>query len=290
VAAGASTEILEPLFQRGAADVALVFPADFASRLRSAAPTPLLIATDASDPNTGTTMQAYTRAVIAAQEAEWSSAVPRIAIETRMRFNPTLESVNLFVPGLIALVLTLVSALMTAISLSREKERGTLEVLFVSPLRPWQIIVGKVLPYLVLAFANVVTALLAAWVVFRVPFRGSLALLLVASTVFSIISLGIGVLIAARTTSQRAAMLGTLLGTMLPSTLLSGMVFPIASMPAPLVVISNIVPARWFIVVARGVMLKGVGVTYLWRELLVLGVMMLVLLILATRSFKPRLA
>jgi ABC-2 type transport system permease protein len=290
VAAGASTEILEPLFQRGAADVALVFPPDFASRLRSAASTPLLIATDASDPNTGTTMQAYTRAVIAAQEAEWSSAVPRIAIETRMRFNPTLESVNLFVPGLIALVLTLVSALMTAISLSREKERGTLEVLFVSPLRPWQIIVGKVLPYLVLAFANVVTALLAAWVVFRVPFRGSLALLLVASTVFSIISLGIGVLIAARTTSQRAAMLGTLLGTMLPSTLLSGMVFPIASMPGPLVVISNIVPARWFIVVARGVMLKGVGVTYLWRELLVLGVMMLVLLILATRSFKPRLA
>ena len=290
VAAGASTEILEPLFQRGAADVALVFPSDFAARLRSPEPAPLLIATDASDPNTGTTMQAYTRAVIAAQESEWASAPPTIAVDTRMRFNPTLESVNLFVPGLIALVLTLVSALMTAISLSREKERGTLEVLFISPLRPWQIIAGKVLPYLVLAFANVVTALLAAWVVFRVPFRGSLTLLLVASTVFSIISLGIGVLIAARTTSQRGAMLGTLLGTMLPSTLLSGMVFPIASMPAPLMVISNIVPARWFIVVARGVMLKGVGVTYLWRELLVLGVMMLVLLILATRSFKPRLA
>lgn len=95
-----------------------------------------------------------------------------------MRFNPTLESVNLFVPGLIALVLTLVSALMTAISLSREKERGTLEILLVSPLRPWQIIVGKVMPYLVLAFANVLTALLAAWLVFQVPFRGSLALLL----------------------------------------------------------------------------------------------------------------
>jgi ABC-2 type transport system permease protein len=179
---------------------------------------------------------------------------------------------------------------MTAISLSREKERGTLEVLFVSPLRPWQIIVGKVLPYLALAFANVVTALLAAWIVFRVPFRGSLLLLLLASTLFSVISLGIGVLIAARTSSQRAAMLATLLATMLPSTLLSGMVFPIASMPAPLMVVSNIVPARWFIVIARGVMLKGVGVTYLWRELLVLGVMMLVLLVAATRSFKPRLA
>jgi ABC-2 type transport system permease protein len=286
-----TTARLEELFQRGAADLAIVFPPGFAGELRAGAPARLLIATDASDPNTGTTMQTYARAVIAAQEAEWAAGgAPAITVQTRMRFNPTLESVNLFVPGLIALVLTLVSALMTAISLSREKERGTLEVLFVSPLRPWQIIVGKVLPYLALAFANVVTALLAAWIVFQVPFRGSLLLLLFASTLFSVISLGIGVFIAARTTSQRAAMLATLLATMLPSTLLSGMVFPIASMPTPLIALSNIVPARWFIVIARGVMLKGVGVTYLWRELLVLAVMMLVLLVAATRSFKPRLA
>src|SRR5437868_13723714 len=115
-----------------------------------------------------------------------------------MRFNPTLESVNLFVPGLIALVLTLVSALMTAISLSREKERGTLEVLLVSPLRPWHIIIGKVLPYLVLAFANVLTALFAAWAVFHVPFRGSIGLLLAESVLYAIVSLALGVLIAAR--------------------------------------------------------------------------------------------
>jgi len=290
VATSANTHGLEPLFQRGAADIAIIFPPDFAAQLQSGEPARLLLASDASDPNTGTAMQGYARAVIVAQEAEWAPAAPRITVESRMRFNPTLESVNLFVPGLIALVLTLVSALMTAISLSREKERGTLEVLFVSPLRPWQIILGKVLPYLALAFANVLTALAAAWIVFRVPFQGSLVLLLFASTVYAVISLGIGVVIAAHTTSQRAAMLGTLLGTMLPSTLLSGMVFPIASMPAPLAVVSNIVPARWFIVITRGIMLKGVGVTYLWRELLVLGVMMLVLMLLATRSFKPRLA
>ena len=129
-------------------------------------------------------MQTYARAVIASYVAELAASAPasnravRIATQTRMRFNPTLESVNLFVPGLVALVLTLVSALMTAISLSREKERGTMEVLLVSPLRPWQIIVGKVLPYLALAFANVLTALLAAWLVFHVPFRGSVVLLL----------------------------------------------------------------------------------------------------------------
>ncbi|MEX2178348.1 MAG: ABC transporter permease, partial [Gemmatimonadaceae bacterium] len=213
----------------------------------------------------------------------------RIVTETRMRFNPTLESVNLFVPGLIALVLTLVSAMMTAISLSREKERGTLEVLLVSPLRPWQIIVGKVLPYLVLAFANVVTALLAAWLVFQVPFRGSLLLLLFACILFSIVSLGIGVFVAARTASQRGAMLAAMLGTMLPSTLLSGMIFPIASMPAWLAPFTNVVPARWFIVIARGIMLKGVGVPHLWRELLVLAVMMAVVMALSIRSFKPRM-
>lgn len=207
-----------------------------------------------------------------------------------MRFNPTLESVNLFVPGLIALVLTLVSALMTAISLSREKERGTLEVLLVSPLRPWQVIVGKVVPYLGLAFANAVTALCAAWFIFRVPLEGSVVLLLTLSMLFAIVSLALGVLIASRTSSQRTAMFAAMIGTMLPSTLLSGMIFPITSMPRPLQLLSNIVPARWFIIVARGIMLKGVGLEYLWREALILTVMTLLLLTAAIRSFKPRIA
>jgi ABC-2 type transport system permease protein len=191
---------------------------------------------------------------------------------------------------LIALVLTLVSALMTAISLSREKERGTVEVLLVSPLHPWQIIVGKVLPYLALAFANVVTALVAAWAVFHVPFRGSLLLLLAESVLYSVVGLAIGVLVASKTSSQRAAMLTAILATMLPSTILSGMVFPIASMAAPLQLITNIVPARWFIIIARGIMLKGVGLEHLWRPTLVLLLMMVVAITAAIRSFKPRMA
>jgi ABC-2 type transport system permease protein len=207
-----------------------------------------------------------------------------------MRFNPTMESVNLFIPGLIALVLTLVSALMTAISLSREKERGTLEILLVSPLRPWQIIVGKVLPYLALAFANVLTALLAAWLIFHVPFRGSITLLLVESIIYSTVSLALGILVATLTTTQRVAMLVALLATMLPSTLLSGMVFPLASMPRVLQLLSNVVPAHWFIVIARGIMLKGVGLAHLWRESLVLVAMTLVLVTVAVRSFKARVA
>ena len=232
-------------------------------------------------------------AVVTAQGGPVAPArVQQVAIvpQLRMRYNPTLESVNLLVPGLIALVLTMVCALMTAISLSREKERGTLEVLLVSPLRPWEIITGKVAPYLVLALANVVTALVVAWALFRVPVRGSIVLLLAASMLYAMVSLAIGVLIAAVTPSQRAAMLGALLATMLPSTILSGLVFPIASMPVALQVVTHVVPARWFIVVTRGIMLKGAGLAELWLELGVLALMLAVLMLLALRAFKPRLA
>jgi len=206
-----------------------------------------------------------------------------------MRFNPTLESVNLFVPGLIALVLTLVSALMTAISLSREKERGTLEVLLVSPLKPWEIIAGKVLPYLVLGFANVLTVLGAAWFVFRVPFRGSVLLLLGESLLFIVTCLSLGVVIAAVTSSQRTAMIGALMGLMMPTTVLGGMIFPIESMPAWLQPVTNVVPGKWFILISRGIMLKGVGLAELWQETLILAAMMVVLLVAAVKAFRIRL-
>ena len=293
VATDKSMSRIEPLFRKGKIDLAVSLDRDFAARLESGEPARILIAIDASDPNTGSTMQAYARAVIAEYEQDLGSrgSPPvRIDPQVRMRFNPTLESVNLFIPGLIALVLTLVSALMTAISLSREKERGTLEILLVSPLRPWQIIVGKVLPYLGLAFANVLTALLAAWLIFHVPFRGSVTLLLVESIIYSMVSLAIGVLVATRTATQRVAMLVALLATMLPSTLLSGMVFPLASMPRVLQLLSNVVPAKWFIIIARGIMLKGVGLTHLWMETLVLVGMTLAFMLIAVRSFKARVA
>ncbi|HLV27245.1 MAG TPA: ABC transporter permease, partial [Gemmatimonadales bacterium] len=134
------------------------------------------------------------------------------------------------------------------------------------------------------------TALLAAWAVFQVPFRGSLLLLLSASMLYAMVGLALGVLIAARTSSQRAAMLGAMLGTMLPSTLLSGMIFPIASLPDWLRPVTAVVPARWFIVISRGVMLKDAGVANLWLELLVLTVMLVLLMTAAVRSFSPRLA
>jgi len=289
-----TTNVIEGLFQRREADIAVVLPTSFAERLGRGDTAQVLLVSDASDPNTATTIQVYVRSVLSDFERELGSGregagTVRIGVASRMRFNPTLESANLFVPGLIALVLTLVSALMTAISLSREKELGTLEVLLVSPLRPWQIIVGKVVPYLVLGFAITCLVLTAARVVFAVPMLGSVTLLLAESVLFTIVSLSLGVLVAARTSSQRAAMLGALVGTMMPTALLSGMIFPITSMPGWLQPVTRIVPARWFIVIARGIMLKGIGIEYLWRETAILAAMALLLLVMATRSFHAHL-
>jgi ABC-2 type transport system permease protein len=294
VARFASVESLGEEFKAGAIDQAVVFPPDFGSSMMRPGGAQVLVITDATDPNSGSTMQAYATSVVQGWQASRmgpeAGAGVRIVPEVRMRFNPTRESVNLFVPGLIAVLLTVVSALMSAISLSTEKERGTLEVLLVSPLKPWQIIVGKVLPYLVLGFINVASVLLAAWLVFGVPFRGSLPLLLAECLLFIVVSLALGVLVAAVTSSQRTAMVGSLMGLMLPTLLLSGMIFPISSMPLWLQAVSNIVPGRWFLLIARGIMLKGVGIAELWQETAVLAGMTAVLLVASIRAFDIRLS
>jgi len=295
-------ELLEHLFRRGTAQGAVVFEAGFAERLARGLPVGLLIVADATEPNTGSIVSAYASAVVQGyeQEADAAPRTPplasmpsrgaiRIVPSVRMRFNPTRESSNLFVPGLMAFVLTIISSLMTAISLTREKETGTMEALLVSPLRPWQIILGKVAPYLLVGFASVVGVILEARLVFHVPLRGSLPLLLVEGLLFILVSLSLGILISARTSSQRVAMLGALVGTMLPTMLLSGFIFPLESMPWPLRAISAVVPARWFVLVARSIMLKGVGLSYLWRPTLILLAMAMVLLAASTRAFHERL-
>lgn len=288
----ATSEALDALIRRGAVDVGVLLEPQVAAKLASGQATHVLVVSDAIDPNTGTTMQNYAMAVVRDWQKSLGANEGMVSIETRlrMRFNPTLESVNLFVPGLIAIILTMMTTLMTAISLSREKERGTFEVLLVSPLHPWQIIVGKVVPYLGLAMLNVITVLLVAWNVFGVPFRGSLALLLSSAMLFAFVGLALGVVIASVTSSQLAAMLAALGGTMLPNTLLSGLIFPISSMPRPLQIVTNIVPARWFIEVVRGIMLKGIGLDLLWRPLAVLTFMLMALLTIAIRKTDVRLS
>ena len=303
VAVVSRTADLDPLFETGAAQQAVVFEAGFANDLGSGEPAHILIISDTTEPNTGSLVQAYALAVIDGYQRglprrsaptmrsgeAGANAGVAIVPDVRMRFNPTRESSNLFVPGLMAFVLTIISSLMTAISLTREKETGTMEALLVSPLRPWEIIVGKVAPYLVIGFISVIAVLVEARLVFRVPLRGSVALLLFEGGLYILVSLSLGILISARTSSQRVAMMGALLGTMLPNVLLSGFIFPVESMPAALRIVSYAVPGRWFVLIARGIMLKGVGLEYLWLETLILAGMAAVLLAASTRSFKERL-
>ena len=292
-------EDVDSLFGSGTAQQAIVFYPGFADDLGKGIPPKLLVITDATEPNTGSLLQSYAQSVI----NQWAGEASRaggagsfgparsinIVPQVRMRFNPTRESKNLFVPGLMAFVLTIISSLMTAISLTREKETGTMEALLVSPLRPWEIIVGKVTPYLAIGFISVIAVLVEALLLFRVPLRGSVLLLLFEGALYILVSLSLGILISARTSSQRVAMMFALLGTMLPNILLSGFIFPLESMPAPLQVISYVVPGRWFVAIARGIMLKGIGLTYLWPQTLVLGAMAALLLVASMRSFNERL-
>jgi ABC-2 type transport system permease protein len=282
---------LDPLFQTDTAQVAVEFAPNFSQRLAAGDSAEILILTDATEPNSGSARQSYVNAVIQgyANEQRGGAGTLRIVPRVRSRFNPSRESTNLFVPGLMAMVLTVISALMTALSLTREKEMGTMEALLVSPLEPWQIIIGKVAPYLLIGFVSVLSVLAEARLVFHVPMRGSMLLLLLEGTLFILVALALGILVSARTSSQRVAMMGAMLGTMLPTQMLSGFIFPIESMPRVLQWISNIVPAKWFVLIARGIMLKGVGLSVLWPETLVLAAMTLVLLVASARSFNVRL-
>jgi len=284
---------IDDLFQKGEIDEVLVFEADFARKIQRGERPSVNVITDASNPNLAQLIQQYSSAIMVDFQQEMADkGQPQksgIITNANMLFNPQLESVNLFVPGLIAVILMLISTLMTSISITREKEMGNMEILLVSPLRPGQIIIGKVLPYLVLAFVNVLTILALARWVFGVPFRGSYGLFLAESLLFIFTALALGVFISARADDQQTAMMVSLAGLLLPTVLLSGFIFPISSMPVFLQVISNIIPARWFLVIVRSIMLKDVGLLMIWKETAILGGMTLLFIVLSIKSFNERL-
>lgn len=286
-----SEATLDEAFRAGTVRQAIVLPTDTERRLVRGERLVVGLVTDASDPNTGRVMEGYAGALLRRWHAERSGQVSAggVTLLTRMRFNPTLESVNLFVPGLIALILTIVAAMMTAISITREKERGTMELLLVSPLRPSAVVLGKVAPYVGLGMANMVTVLLAARVVFGVPMRGHPLVLLGASLLYVVASLGLGILISTKAETERTAIMAALAGLLLPTLMLSGFIFPLDAMPRPLWVVSHLIPARWFLTIVRGVMVKGAGLADLWRELAILAAMSVALLGVGIRRLAIRL-
>jgi ABC-2 type transport system permease protein len=286
-----SAEGLDPQFRAGRIRQALVFPRDVERLLGRGDSVQMQLITDGSDPNTAGIMMGYAQAIVDRWYRETVPAGGSLQIEprSRMRYNPTLESAHLFVPGLVAFVLTIVSALMTAISITREKETGTMEMLLVSPIRPKAIVAGKVMPYIVLGFVSVLLVLVAARLVFGVPLRGSIVLLLSESVLYIITALALGILISTKVPNQRTAMIAALAGLMMPTLLLSGFIFPIDSLPTVLQWLSNLVPARWFLTIVRGIMLKGAGLATLWQETLILVGMTVFLLVKGSRGLAIRL-
>lgn len=283
---------IESVFKKGKVKAILNFEQDFSQNLIKNHNATVQVITDATDPNTANTISNYINAILQnylQQQNKHIKIVYQIIPETKLLFNPELKSVYMFVPGVMTVILMLVSAMMTSISITREKELGTMEVLLVSPLKPFQVIIGKVVPYIFLSIINATIIILLSLFVFKMPVQGSLILLGLESVLFIITSLALGILISTISASQQTAMMISLMGLMLPTILLSGFIFPISSMPFPLQVISNIVPAKWFIIIVKGIMLKGVGLGFILKENLILIAMTLFFIGLSVKKYKIRL-
>lgn len=283
---------IEEVFKKGKIKAVLNFEKDFGRNLIKEESAKIQIITDATDPNTANSITNYIQAILISYQQEQNIDIQmayQITPETRMVYNPELKSVFMFVPGVMTIILMLVSAMMTSISITREKELGTMEILLVSPLRPFQVIIGKVVPYIFLSIINAAVIVLLSIFIFKMPVEGSLLLLGAESVLFIIASLALGILISTISDTQQAAMMISLMGLMLPVILLSGFIFPISSMPVPLQVISNIIPAKWFIIILKNIMLKGVGLEYVWKETLILIGMTVFFIGLSIKKYKIRL-
>ena len=210
-------------------------------------------------------------------------------MNTKMFYNPQMRSAYNFVPAIMGMLLMLVCAMMTSISIVREKERGTMEVLLVSPVKPLMIIIAKAVPYLVLAFAILISILLMARYVLDVPLQGSLVWIFVVSIIYIVLALSLGLLVSSIATSQLMALLISAMVLLIPIVMLSGMLFPVESMPTVLQWLSAIVPPRYYIEAMRKLMIMGVGITEVAREVTILTVMTLLLLVVSLKKFKTRL-
>lgn len=286
-----SEQQIETNFRQNNIKVVLVIPANFESEWNHAGKSHVQIITDASDPNSGTTVSNYMSSIINDFNASQNKTKPAMQIqpEIKMLYNPALEGAPNFVPGVIALVLMLVCTMMSSVSIVREKELGTMEILLVSPFKKIYIIISKLMPYLLISIFNLIIILVLSVTILGLHIYGSIALLMFASTIFIITSLAIGLLISATAKTQQSAMMISLTGMLLPTLLLTGFMFPIENMPLFLRLLSNIVPSRWFFIIIKNVMLKGLGITYIWKELLILTGMCIFLLRLSIKKFKIRL-
>lgn len=288
-----SYDDIDKVFRKGETKAVIVYEENFGKNLGGKGKASLSIIADGSEPNTATLVVNYAMAIITDFNREYSGTASQGSIiiepEIKMYYNPELKSHFMFVPGVITLILILICALMTSVTITREKEFGTMEVLLVSPLRPIQIILGKVMPYFILSFINVLLILALSWFVFGLPVKGSMVLLLAECMLYIMMSLTLGILISTVSNSMQQAIFISLIGLMLPTILLSGFIFPIENMPDIYDYVSMIMPPRYFIVIIKNIMIKGTGLAYIWKETLILTVMTIVFIAASVRKFKIRL-
>ncbi len=284
---------IDKVFKKGKTKAVIIFQEDFGKKLVREGKASLSIIADGSEPNTATLVTNYTMAIVNDFTMDFArpslSNSIRITPEVKMFYNPNLKSHYMFVPGVITLILIIICALMTSVTITREKEFGTIEVLLVSPLRPIQIILGKVIPYFILSFINILVILALSWLVFGLPVKGSLILLLAECMLYILMSLSLGILISTVSKNMQQAIFISLIGLMLPTILLSGFIFPIENMPKIYDYVSMILPPRYFITIIKNIMIKGTGITYIWKETLILIIMTLIFIGISVKKFKIRL-
>ncbi len=274
----------ERLIRSRKAEMAVVFSPNFANHTHDKE-AGIQIITNASEPNTAVQQASYAQQVIQAG-LTGNEASP---VNSKLLYNPQMKSSYNFVPGIMGMLLMLICAMMTAVSIVREKERGTMEVLLVSPVRPLMIIIAKAVPYLILSILILICILLLSAYVLGVPVAGSIFWIFLVSIIYIIMSLSLGLLISVVAQTQLVAILASAIILIMPCIMLSGMIYPIESMPGILQYICQVIPAKWYISALRKLLIMGVGVEMVWKEIVILSGITLFLLVVALRKFNERL-
>lgn len=287
-----SDDEIETVFRNGTARLVVVFEERFGEKLRHEGRAHVQLIADATDPNAATTFSFYASNIINDYQQDLMGATSnpyRITPEVKMLYNPQMIGAYNFVPGVLGMIIILICAMMTSIAIVREKEKGTMEILLVSPMKPIYSILSKITPYFVLSCINFASIILLSVFVLKVPVTGSFATLTFISLLYIFVSLALGLLISTFASTQLAAMLMSGMGLMMPVLLLSGMIFPVESMPYWLQLISNIIPARWYIEAVKAIMIQGLGFMAVWKEIAILTAMAFVLVAVSLKNFKVRL-
>jgi ABC-2 type transport system permease protein len=282
---------VDPYLDSGKAKVAIVIPEDFSKNIRRGLNTQAEILIDGSDSNTATIAQGYALVIAEnfSQRTRGASIIPLIDSRSRVWYNNELKSRNFIIPGLISIIMAVIIALLISLTIAREWDRGTMEQLISTPVKTPELILGKLIPYFAIGFIDTVVAILMSTLIFHVPLRGSIPLLLLLSSIFLFGGLSFGILISIAAKTQLVASQAALITSFLPAFLLSGFIFSISNMPKPLQVITYFIPARYFVTILKGIFLKGSGLKVLFVEALLLTLFAVLVFIAANRKFRKRI-